>query len=99
MGTSFTNVTKKLEQNVETGLSPSLVLSICNRAGAATQLVVTLQSGGRSTRRHVPNPLPFTPHLTTHIDLVHGTLEAINNSHRLSPAKGCRQFLVYNKCN
>lgn len=79
--------------------------SICNRTLAGTWLVAraaVLESAGagaRSSCASRPKSCSPYPTLTTHIDLVHGTLEAINNSHRLSSAKGCRQFLFYNKCN
>lgn len=98
LGTSFTNTTKKLEQDTERevrvrsgrvaaaglvvprGWWPEL-LSCRARAGAAAAC---------------PESCSLHPTLTAHVDLVHGTLEAINSSHRLSSAKGS---LVYNKSN
>lgn len=72
--------------------------SICNRTRADTQLVLGAAVPAKRGLKHtaavhrVPNPVP----LTLHVGLGHRTLEAVSNSHRLSSAKGWRQFLLYN---
>lgn len=62
--------------------------------GSWPELLSSRARAGAAAAR--PECCSLHPALTAHVDVVHGTLEAINSSHGLSSAKGS---LVYNKSN
>lgn len=60
-GACFTDITKKLEQGMETGLPPSPVVEHLQQASCWYSLCYGLEHTAAVHR--ILNPIPFTPHL------------------------------------
>lgn len=90
----FRGMFHRYNQKVGAGYGNRSASFPSGRASAAGLMLVqlVLWAGAHSSCASHPKSYPLYPTLTMHIGLVHWTLQAINDSHGLPSAKGCRQF-------